>query len=149
MPDKKLTDSEIKEVLDMVKAKTDQYCQECPYNDIKVCNICIFGKMKIVLDLINRLHAENERLKKGDERVVEACKELKAKNDGLKAELNCYKTWYFEAVEDIETAKTEAYKECIEKVKEKALSHYFDDVVLSVRIDDIDNLLKEMVGEDK
>ena len=43
--------------------------------------------------------------------------------------------------EELKTAKSEAYKECIEKVKEKNRS------VGILRQGDLDNLVKEMVGD--
>ena len=110
MPDK-LTDNEILKALECCD---NCFCGHCVYQPKINCREELSHD---VLDLINRLQAENERLKRHTKM-----------HDEIKAE---------------------AYKECIEKVKEKALSHYFDNVVLSVRIDDLDNLLKEMVGEDK
>lgn len=129
MPDKKLTDSEIKEVLDMVKAKTDRYCQECPYNDIEVCNICIFGKMKIVIDLINCLQAENKRVS------AEICGQKEA---------NLF------LINDKENAINGAIKKFCDILKKRINNEpmvFFEQ--RHIVYDEIDNLLKEMVGEDK
>ena len=131
MPDK-LTDNEI------VKAMTcyinHQDCDECKYCiDDYFCNkaqICIDA-----LDLINRLQAENERLESLSER--------------LGVSVNWKADYIYELEDNLKTAKAEAYKEFAERLKEKAKPHYFDNCNFAVPIDDIDNLLKEMVGEDK
>jgi FtsZ-binding cell division protein ZapB len=84
MKDKKLTDKEIAKAL------------ECAIRNDCDCN-CVFllpNKVQDVLDLINRLQAENERLKND---LAISRKETKR-----------YKT-----------AKAEAYKEFADRVKEK------------------------------
>ena len=91
--------------------------------------IIYIPKLKNVLDLINRLQAENERLK------LECGL---AKFDKYKAEFEEFRT-------EIET---KAYKEFAERLKEKL---YIDDDNFNpiVTETEIDNLLKELVGEEK
>ena len=60
MPDKKLTDAEIVKALECCSVQGHFVCDECP---AWVDSNCI-GTHKQTLDLINRLQAENERLKK-------------------------------------------------------------------------------------
>ena len=75
-------------------------------------------------DLINRLQAENERLKKESEIFADIGK------------------MYSEI-------KAEAYKEFAERLKEKKfeLDDQNEDIFYAVEVAEIDNLLKEMVGE--
>lgn len=147
MPDKKLTDSDIKEVLDMVKAKTDRYCQECSYNDIKVCDICIFSKMKIVLDLINRLQEEKEALINGQETLQKYIADLQAENENYSKNNQQMTSDILALYKALKTAKTSAYKEFAERLKENSIATFsFKGVVM---VEEIDNLLKELVGEDK
>ena len=131
MPDKKLTDNEI------VKALVDAV-------------ICV-GRAPFVekqrkgeelkqniLDLINRQKAEIENLQKNFE---------EASNDRF-----IYKIRWAKAEARVDKAKAEAYKECIEKVKEEIYSQphsrSLEASVERARIIKIfDNLLKELVGE--
>ena len=84
------------------------------------------------LDLINRLQAENELLQAKCEGVQEANAILREYN---------------------ETAKAEAYKECIEKVKESSrkteivCSGALIKTNYSISAKKLDNLLKELVGD--
>nr|DAP55430.1 MAG TPA: hypothetical protein [Caudoviricetes sp.] len=131
MTDKKNTDEEIIKVLEC-----------CAYND--GCKGCKYSKqcdgasyLIDALDLINRQNAEIERLKECpkcvyeyDGEVTEYCVQGPCSN--------------FKTVEQI---KTEAYKEFAEKLKEKHC-----DIVLYgeiVTVNTIDNLLKEMVGDEQ
>ena len=124
--DRMLTDNEIVKALECrVKGK----CPECPYFHSYPCDKC--KKLdKDTLDLINRLQAENERLK---EEVKEHIKKSVAKRKYDKTLI-----------------KAEAYKECIEKVKEELCDWVGADKSINYsRIEKVcDNLLKEMVGED-
>lgn len=126
MPDKKLTDSEI---VKAVKA----YEEKILANGIK--SLEPFEMRDIIQkqqEEINRLQAENERLKAdigkeftcfvGDPHKVEHCPYL----------------------EQLETAKAEAYKKFAEKLK--------CGVSITsgiITCENVDNLLKEMVGEVK
>ena len=59
----KLTDNKIKKALECCSS-FDKECKGCPLERMFDCN-CINYNCKYALDLINRLQAENERLKKG------------------------------------------------------------------------------------
>ncbi len=81
------------------------------------------------------------------------CKRLEAENDRLKEEVANMDKAYFDVRTRLETAKAEAYKECIEKAKSEIDSQSHSRSLEAsgerFRIHKIlDNLLKEMVGED-
>ncbi len=118
MPDKRLTDSEIKEALECCD---NCFCENCVYHPKINCREELSHD---ALDLINRLQAENEILKTGFEKTL--------------AEVREAKELY---VKDIAKAKAEAYKECIEKVKEFLKENGF------MFCSDADNILKKLVGE--
>lgn len=96
--EKRLTDNEIIKALEWLESKTKEYCEQCAYKNSEVCDICIFDKIKLALDLINRLKAENERLS-------QFCGVL-LRNGG-------------ELFKEIETAKAEVYKECLEELLDR------------------------------
>ena len=118
MPDKKLTDAEIRVALERMS-------EEDPN-----------GFSSDILDLINRLQAENERLQDCiDEQDIEISRLYKR----------------------IDEIKAEAYKECIEKIKEKVNYKLENEWIFTAEgrtilymLDNfLNNLVKEMVGEDK
>ena len=124
MPDKKLTDNEIKKALEC-----------CSKDEINGLNIFTYGDvpmrslLRYALDLINRLQEENERLDK----EVDRLSQVVLYNDGV-TEMK------------VEEAKAEAYKECIEKVKD--IDQCAFDGWIEFPEDKLDNLLKELEGED-
>ena len=137
MTDKKLTDSEIIKALDEAELFLQNRTMDGKSLKLNEYDIGILRNISQVCakayDEINRLQAENERLR------------------------NAYKQCAFErdAYIEIENtaiaeAKAEAYKEFAEKAKEfmhnkfKALDEYEFEYITER---DIDNLLKEMVGE--
>ena len=98
-----------------------------------------FDENWIILGLINRLQAEKE--------------DYKILYENLKAE-------HTKTIKAIKQCKAEAYKECVEKVKAIATKRtyvYIADVSLQeqeigwleIREDNLDNLLKELVGDNK
>ena len=156
MPDKNLTDNEIVKALECCSTYKGK-CTDCPAFvkvDRSNCKQVLLG----AIDLINRLQAENDNLKNDElprckdalRRANEIGMELQAENERLK---NAYKQCVYErdAYIEIENnavteAKAEAYKECIEKVKERLFTCVTDtqQMVIELRLD---NLLKEMVGD--
>ena len=149
MPNKP-TDSEIVKALECCIDVNGANCHECPYDEC--CSYPKSTMLEDALDLINRLQAENDRkdkifidlLKTSSERA-DIISGLKAENERLK------KGWKADAIRwIIADAKAEAYKEFAEKLKEIAISRYdaFDEQEYpSVKLTDLDNLLKELVGE--
>ena len=126
--DKKFTDEEIISSLEVIA--TTGNCEECKIRNCKwgTCN-CSQITANVALDLINRQKAEIERLEKvfnGRDQLVNALNK-------------CYKQ-----------AKSEAYKEFAERLNEKAqIADCFDSYNMVVGTHSIDNLLKEMVGEEE
>lgn len=104
MPDKKLTDNEIVKALENAEYKCDGIELRGFYLDHE--------SMKQVIDLINRLQAENERL----QGAIKSSKEIKQR---LRAEINVKKKLLDIAEERFKNIKAEAYKECIEKVEKE------------------------------
>ena len=138
----KLTDKDIIKALPNM-TYGGHYCAKCKYDNGKGNDRCGLKGCKIAryaLDLINRLQAENERLKEEiciqhkiiDERGVEVLRHDR-----------CIRTLH----EKLETAKAEAYKECIEKVRKLAVGMHPCSDELRVFDNDLDNLLKELMGE--
>ena len=115
-------------------------CNECPYSiDTVSCE-----RMKLLedsLDLINRLKAEIERLESANDEKFRQWDMLAEKTKQHYADL------YNEAKDIL---KAEAYKEFAERLNEKAqIADCFDSYNMVVGTHFIDNLLKEMVGEEK
>lgn len=129
MTDKKFNDEEIIEALYLCTQQNGSIpCYNCPcWNDDE--QECKGIDYTATLDLIKRQKAEIE--------------ELKIENKSLRSAANCYKLHYNEA-------RTEAYKEFAEKLKQKS-EYYENGQGWEGRIcydDDIDKLLKEMAGEE-
>ena len=132
MTDKKITDEEIKSSLEVIA--TTRNCNECKIRNCKwgTCN-CSQITANAALDLINRQKAQIEKLK-GSTIVSNIMESQKIKRE----------------------AKAEAYKEFAEKIK-KSIKENVDEAWhrddgngiydAEYVLDDIDNLLKEMVGE--
>lgn len=112
-----MTDSEIIKALECC-IKCD--CKNCPANVDNKCRDIDYVK---ILNLINRLQAENERLKEEKEKCFYCTEQANKKISEIKAE---------------------AYKECIEKVKEKIYTAHFGGrkpfCVTTINPDDLDNL---------
>ena len=125
MTDKKITDEEIKSSLEVIA--TTRNCNECKIRNCKwgTCN-CSQITANAALDLINRQKAEIEKLK-GSTIVSNIMESQRIKRE----------------------AKAEAYKEFAERLNEKAqIADCFDSYNMVVGTHFIDNLLKEMVGEE-
>lgn len=109
-------------------------CGKCFVFGDEECKCALIG---FALDLINRQKAEIERLKE--------CPKCIYEYDGNTTEY-CIQgpCSNFKTVEQI---KSEAYKEFAEHLKERWSNNYYDSP--DVDFDEfVDNLLKEMVGED-
>lgn len=142
-----MTDNEI------IKALESEV-KSAEYVDSYYCNGVDLTLIKSAIDLINRQQAENINLKGHLE-------QLKSRYDNAKSEIKRLKGISVSSSKDpmdfcgvlcnyaeelIDKAKAEAYKEFAERLKEEALPKC--DWDNCVDVEDIDNLLKEMVGED-
>ena len=97
---------------------------------------------KDILDIINRKKAEIERLKTEEEKYPFKC--VMPFNSMI-----CSKSIddYDRLIDDIEA---EAIKEFAERLKEQSDSHFdYSELVFEIGEEKIDNLVKEMEGEDK
>ena len=117
-----MTDNEIIKALELCSAD-ECWCDDCPYE-----NLCTDTDItKFALDLINRQKSEIERLQK---LLDDKCDRCIAKD------------------------KAEAVKEFAERlkgyyIKVKGYDRPYAHTMISFLLDKIDNLVKEMVGDDK
>ncbi|MEE0896781.1 MAG: hypothetical protein U0L88_04030 [Acutalibacteraceae bacterium] len=158
MPNK-LTDAEVKKALEW-HLNGENHCDGCPLFVLKnTTTYCVDVLMQNALDLINRQEGVNEK----NENIIRVADKtiatLQAENESLKTEVENLRM-VLDAVEDhihplpfetdfdkaINKAKTEAYKEFVERLKEK-LEHFCLEKENFVSEEQIDNLYKELVGD--
>lgn len=140
MTDKKFTDEEIIKALECcISTTTEEACAGCPFNKQKLCDKDQWALERYALDLINRQKAEIEKMKECpkcvyeyDGEVTEYCVQGPCPN--------------FKTVEQI---KTEAYKEFAARLKSYLLLNEKGSTISVISFENIDNLLKEMVDEEK
>lgn len=122
MPDKKPTDNEIKKALECC-CGIEHDCDKCPYEENNECGE-LNGILKDALDLINRYEAKLKG--QGEKIVIQkGCIDWQAKEiNRLQAENERLRNHIKEGIdlakqipEMIATAKAEAYKECIDKIQ--------------------------------
>lgn len=141
LPYKEFTDEEIIKAVECC-SEPCCVCDECPLYCVGV-NCSSFELHRYALDLINRQQAEIERLKE----------ESSDKERAYTDEYCLRKEWQDKCRQlliEKQTAKSEAIKEFAERLNEKAqIADCFDSYNMVVGTHFIDNLLKEMVGEEK
>ncbi len=135
-----LTDKEIIKALECCGNLDVNGCHCCPLHEMKSPE-CLSKLCAESVDLINRQQAEIERVKSG-------CKRLVEKQNLYKENMQATREW------QIEQAKAETIKEFAERCKEKqfcfgSLKGVELVSIYAVEIKDVDNLVKEMVGEDE
>ena len=143
-----MTDNEIVKMLECCKQEIDingvicGECKKCPNYEGKT-GLCKEDLPTVVLDLINRLQAENERLKNAYKQCAWE-RDIFAEDMTQEIKKDCSFLML-----DIKTIKTEAYKEFAERLKEKKSVYNADDFYWIKYIPEraVDNLLKELVGE--
>ena len=128
---------------DIIKAleccnSTDSDClNKCPYFNYTAK--CSQAMIKDTLDLINRQQAEIKKLQEH----IQKCDTVEQRADELIAQLQ----------KELKTAKSEAVKEFAERLKEKfrdvARIDYNGKPMFIVGDAFVDNLVKEMGGDDK
>ena len=129
-----MTDNEIIKALEICSKSTNgcshsnYTCEDCYLNGQPMCSSVLFQD---TLDLINRQKAEIERL---EERIIEV----------QRCDKELIETLHKIHEEKIEAAKAEAIKEFAERLKMQGVTFLHNKVVLS---NEIDNLVKEMVGD--
>jgi 5'-3' exonuclease len=92
------------------------------------------------LQIVEKQQAEIEMLRGEDKEKTETI-------DFLKKRVVGWNNDYCELKMQIKTAKVEAIKEFAERLKEKAIENYIENLIMTVDADEIDNLVKEMVGD--
>ena len=142
-----MTDNEIIKALECcVDWCGNVSCWDCP---LKNTGCIHFDKLKETLDLINRQKAENERLKSlmPEKRCDNCIHEEKSLQASPCCE--CFNYRNFAPKNFLKLIKAEAIKEFAERLKEKSKQGkgYLGNVYHSVDVAEIDNLLKEKVGE--
>lgn len=142
-----MTDNEIIKALEICGDEQNDYCYGCPYFvEDGICTGFNVNRSSFleVLDLINRQKAEIEELYKlldkkildikAQETEIERLNELVAENEKA---FNKMTELYNRAFNRCRKIKSEAIKEFAERLKSEIYTVGFD----------IDNLVKEMVGE--
>lgn len=145
MTDKQLTDNEIKKALEC--CSNDCCKAECFGYFMTGTNECTTLLAKNALDLINRLQAQIEKLEKVEHFADKTIATLQAENERLQEPrmVNIVHARSLGKTFSIYGALyREAYKECIENVKKLRANYQGYDFDR-----ELDNLLKEMEGEDK
>ena len=114
-----MTDNEIIKALECCRKDDNNTCYSCPLYKAKYCVAVL---QKEILNLINRQQTE----------IMETRRDLLNEIYALEHQL--------------ETTKAEAIKEFAERLKDKAHLYFLANLFWAVSVDDIDNLVKEMVG---
>ena len=146
-----MTDKEIIKALECC-ISTDNInpkCESCPYDGDDLLRPCNYNLMKDALDLINRLQAQNDRDVKVKVEALYKVNDLKIENNRQQAEIERLKAKvnHFQYLHNVFTAtptnriKAEAIKEFAERLKAETKG------LLGANF--VDDLVKEMVGEEK
>lgn len=145
-----MTENEILNALQLC-AQVNSKCTECPYFPHRCADRdCIEENVKDLLELINRQKAEIERLQSEFSTMRDTVNLYKNENEKWKAKVEALTQEKLALgriyVQKLTTVKYEAYKEFAEKLKEKRWAVKWRAKYVQVVID---NLLKEMVGEEE
>ena len=139
MPDKKLTDSEIVKALECC---VESDCDNCPWDEQTACNEYM---KQDVLDLINRLQAENSNLLCNLTSLQNDLTDLQAENESLYKTINTMASGVGKINEKLPLLKAEAYKECVEMLRN--LDFEIQDGKVTFDWQDFNTALKELVGD--
>ena len=136
-----MTDEQIIKALGFCGNIVDSTCKGCVYHETYNAS-CVVRLMRDALDLINRQKAENEMLK---DLITYQKQEIKEKEQKYNQAVDDMFGLIETTRKEIAEAKSEAIKKFAERLKEKGLRN--NPYGGSVDNRDIDNLVKEMVGE--
>ena len=143
MPDKELTDSEITKILEYcANFGNCEYCSMIPPNGIKKGTLgCFSSLIKFALNVIEAKEKEKEKMRY---HLADATVRFTALEKETKSE--AYKEFAENAVERVGKSRQKYERLCKEQGEqmEEAMHIHFDGI-----IGIINNLLKELVGEDK
>jgi hypothetical protein len=142
MINENLTDEDVVEGLERcISTTTDKACAGCPFNKQNLCDIDQWALERYALDLIKRQKSEIERLKSANDEKFRQWDMLAEKTKTHYADL------YNEAKDKL---KAEAYKEFAERLKRSTVMAVMGNKIYAVATSKgVDNLLKEMVGEEE
>ena len=152
MLDNKLTDNEIIKALECCYTTENPWenpCKNCPLCDVEECNDVLMAEY--VKDLINRLQAQNKDLAETVHNLTIEKDALFDKAEELKAEvvrLNALVKTKNKLIKGLDQSISYAYDRAIEEFATR-LKCGVSITSGIITCDDIDNLVKEMVGEDK
>ena len=135
-------------------------CVDCPLNRADIGAMCVKQNMINALDLINRYEADIERLQKAYIKEQECFSIQSLENERLKVECERLRNSGIRAnsVEDWITFCNKLRVEAIKEFAERLVAIYENDkrydrphahTLVITLFRNIDNLVKEMVGEDK
>lgn len=160
MPDKKLTDAEIVKALECCHGQLETDCENCPNK-----NTCDeIDVIQQTLDLINRQKADIKKLTSGkcvylsDDETTEYCVEGPCPNYKTEAQIKveAYKEFAKKVNDEISESVYSNHRAITERINEHNANRYEDKIcsmwddqitaLVSIRFY-IDNLLKEMAGE--
>lgn len=155
MPDKKLTDNEIKKALECCSKSShfgECFENECPMVSEKGCAVGKETLYPYALDLINRLQAENSNLTSSLTSLQNDLTSAKAENEQLTKDKESLAYSLANAVGQKMTAKAEAYKEfadlSIKKICEQVTAPTPSESYIVEKCNQvIYNLLKELTNE--
>ena len=136
----KLTD---KEIIKFFEKMSERGFETLSWFDKEIGMIKIVSIADII-DLINRLQAENERLKPFEDKIAEFNSHIRVEN------MLVFASSLEEWLEFCDNLKAEAYKECIKKVKEEyadLMEFGYADISVDGLFKKLDNILKEMGHE--
>ncbi len=131
MTDKKFTDEEIIRNYEWCIGCTSDRCRECTMDEEGFCEEEL---QDLVLDLIKRQREEIERLEKARQRQAYLSCNLRGQK--------------YELMNRISVVKNEAYKEFAERLKSYLLLNKKGEMSV-ISFENVDTLLKEMVGEEE
>lgn len=153
-----MTDNDIIKALEW-HINAEAHCSPCPYEEHSVTHSCVEKLLEDCFDLINRQKADNCELQHRIDELQLKNTELKAEIERLQEQSNNYPVrvrmgdyciMYASSLDDydkqIGDIGNEAVKEFAEQVK-MAFYYQFDELIPSIMADKIDNLVKEMVGD--
>ena len=154
----KLTDNEIIKALECCYTTENPWenpCKNCPLCDVEECNDVLMAEY--VKDLINRLQAQNKDLAETvhnltleKDALFDKLEELKAEVEKLNALIKTKNKLIKGLDQSISYAYDRAIEEFAERLKEKSFQSFGNYGITRdvVEVCDIDNLVKEMVGDD-
>ena len=143
MTDKKFTDEEIVRNYEWCIGCTSDRCRECTMDEQGFCEEEL---QDLVLDLINRQKSEIERLKTENKIYIDANQVIGYQRDQRDKEIDELQKQIDGLDVRENKIKAEAYKEFAERLKKETLSDRGYDILQQGTID---NILKEMVGEEE